>query len=161
MHKLTNASVRFASVIIWLLQGVGLLSITVLIPTLSQELAQRYEEYTGDQFLIQSLLSCIVIAGQLTLGAIAWLLMRVKKSKLLDSRSSQAVRFLMGSLFAVSGLLAALLTWLIVKNTLPPSLLVGLSVSILLSAAAGFVVAALNRVLREATNARIELESVI
>jgi membrane protein implicated in regulation of membrane protease activity len=67
----------------------------------------------------------------------------------------------MFSLFGVSASFAALLTWLSVKNTLPPSILLFLLVAILLAIAAAFVVASLKSVLQEATEARQELEGVI
>jgi cytochrome bd-type quinol oxidase subunit 2 len=128
---------------------------------LSGELSETYSEYAADSLTIQLLLSSVVVTGMVTLASIAWLLMRLKNSKLLQDPSLRVVSVLMFSLFGVAASFAALLMWLGVKNTLPPSILLILLVAILLATAAAFVVASLKNVLREATAARQELDGVI
>ena len=161
MSTKTKTAALFASIAIWALVVVGVAFLGLFIPILSSELSETYAEYAGDSLTIQVLLSNVVATGMVTLASIAWLILRLKNSKLLLEPSLRVVNVLMFSLFGVAASFAALLAWLGVKNTLPPSILLFLLVAILLAIAAAFVVASLKSVLQEATAARQELEGVI
>ncbi len=161
MSTKTKTAALFAAIAIWTLVVVGVAFLGLFIPILSSELSETYAEYAGDSLTIQVLLSNVVATGMVTLASIAWLILRLKNSKLLLEPSLRVVNVLMFSLFGVAASFAALLTWLGVKNTLPPSILLFLLVAILLAIAAAFVVASLKSVLQEATAARQELEGVI
>jgi hypothetical protein len=157
----SNTATLFAGISIWALIAIGVAFLALFIPILSGELSETYTEYASDKLAIQILLSNVVATGMVTLASIAWLILRLKNSKLLLEPSLRVVNVLMFSLFGVAASFAALLTWLGVKNTLPPSILLFLLVAILLALAAAFVVASLKSVLQEATAARQELEGVI
>ena len=161
MSTKTKTAALFVAIAIWTLVVVGVAFLGLFIPILSSELSETYAEYAGDSLTIQVLLSNVVATGMVTLASIAWLILRLKNSKLLLEPSLRVVNVLMFSLFGVAASFAALLTWLGVKNTLPPSILLFLLVAILLAIAAAFVVASLKSVLQEATAARQELEGVI
>ena len=161
MSKKLNTATFLAGISIWALIAIGVAFLALVIPILSGELSEKYTEYSSDKLTIQILLSSVVVTGLVVLATIAWLLGRLKNSKLLLEPSLRVVNVLMFSLFGVAASFAALLTWLGVKNTLPPSILLFLLVAILLAIAAAFVVASLKSVLQEATAARQELEGVI
>jgi hypothetical protein len=133
----------------------------VAIPVLSQELEYRYVEYRGDRELIQWLLSSIVGFGQLALGVVVYLLLRLKGQRLLESSSANAVRLLIAALLGVAGTVAGLLGWLIAQNTMPPALLLLLVLSICVALAVALVTVALLEVLREAIVSKEELAGVI
>jgi len=157
----SNTATLFAGISIWALIAIGVAFLALFIPILSGELSETYTEYASDKLAIQILLSSVVVTGLVTLASIAWLLVRLKNSKLLLEPSLGVVSLLMFALFGVAASFASLLTWLSVKNTLPPSVLLILVVAILLATSAAFVVASLKNVLQEATAARQELEGVI
>lgn len=161
MSTKIKTAALFAAIALWALVVIGVAFLGLFIPILSGELSATYSEYSGDSLTIQVLLSSVVATGMVTLTSIAWLVLRLKNSKLLLEPSLRVVSVLMFSLFGVAASFAALLTWLSVKNTLPPSILLFLLVAILLAIAAAFVVASLKSVLQEATAARQELEGVI
>lgn len=161
MSTKTKTAVLFATIALWALVVIGVAFLGLFIPILSGELSATYSEYSEDSLTIQLLLSSVVVTGMVTLASIAWLLMRLKNSKLLQDPSLRVVSVLMFSLFGVAASFAALLMWLGVKNTLPPSILLILLVAILLATAAAFVVASLKSVLQEATAVRQELDGVI
>jgi hypothetical protein len=133
----------------------------VAIPVLSQELEYRYVEYRGDRELIQWLLSSIVGFGQLALGVVVYLLLRLKGQRLLESSSANAVRLLIAALLGVAGTVVGLLGWLIAQNTMPPALLLLLVLSICVALAVALVTVALLEVLREAIVSKEELAGVI
>jgi hypothetical protein len=133
----------------------------VAVPVLSQELEYRYVEYRGDRELIQWLLSSIVGFGQLALGVVVYLLLRLKGQRLLESSSANAVRLLIAALLGVAGTVAGLLGWLIAQNTMPPALLLLLVLSICVALAVALVTVALLEVLREAIVSKEELAGVI
>jgi hypothetical protein len=133
----------------------------VAIPVLSQELESRYVEYRGDRELIQWLLSSIVGFGQLALGVVVYLLLRLKRQRLLESSSANAVRLLIAALLGVAGTVVGLLGWLIAQNTMPPALLLLLVLSICVALAVALVTVALLEVLREAIVSKEELAGVI
>ena len=161
MPTKSNTATFLAGISIWTLIAIGVAFLALFIPILSGELSETYTEYSSDKLTIQILLSSVVVTGLVVLATIAWLLVRLKNSKLLLEPSLGVVSLLMFALFGVAASFAALLTWLGLKNTLPPSVLLILVVAILLAAGAAFVVASLKNVLQEATLARQELEGVI
>jgi hypothetical protein len=161
MATKSNTATFLAGISIWTLIAIGVAFLALFIPILSGELSETYTEYSSDKLTIQILLSSVVVTGLMALATIAWLLVRLKNSKLLLEPSLGVVSLLMFALFGVAASFAALLTWLCLKNTLPPSVLLILVVAILLATSAAFVVASLKNVLQEATLARQDLEGVI
>jgi hypothetical protein len=161
MPTKSNTATFLAGISIWTLIAIGVAFLALFIPILSGELSETYTEYSSDKLTIQILLSSVVVTGIVALATIAWLLVRLKNSKLLLEPSLGVVSLLMFALFGVAASFAALLAWLGLKNTLPPSVLLILVVAVLLATGAAFVVASLKNVLQEATLARQELEGVI
>ena len=157
----TRFASNFAASVLGLMIVIGFALHLVAIPVLSQELEYRYVEYRGDRELIQWLLSSIVGFGQLALGVVVYLLLRLKGQRLLESSSANAVRLLIAALLGVAGTVAGLLGWLIAQNTMPPALLLLLVLSICVALAVALVTVALLEVLREAIVSKEELAGVI
>ena len=139
----------------------GLLLEVAAIPSVSTSLTSTYEEYKGQLGTIQGILTALVGLGQITLALIALLLNRVKNRKLLEPSSSRLTYLLALAIMLVAATLAGLTQWLISRNTLPPYLSIFLIASILICVIGALVTIALTEVLKEATSARQELESVI
>lgn len=152
---------NLALVMIGLLVLVGLLIEVLIIPQLSQELSSTYTEYSDHEFFIQVILSSMVFIGQVSMVLIGLLLSKINSRRLLENRSTAFAQGLAISFAAISILTFALLIWLISRNTLPPALAITLVISILITSIAGLVIWSLTDVLKEATKARVELESVI
>jgi hypothetical protein len=157
----TRFASNFAASVLGLMIVIGFALHLVAIPVLSQELEYRYVEYRGDRELIQWLLSSIVGFGQLALGVVVYLLLRLKGQRLLESSSANAVRLLIAALLGVAGTVVGLLGWLIAQNTMPPALLLLLVLSICVALAVALVTVALLEVLREAIVSKEELAGVI
>jgi hypothetical protein len=144
-----------------LLVLVGILLEFLVIPELSRELTSSYSEYSDQGLIIQAMLVSMVLVGQVSIVLIGLLLSKITNQKLLEKRSTAFAQSLAISFAALSILTATLLLWLISRNTLPPSLAIALVISILVTAIAGLVTWSLTDVLKEATQARFELERVI
>lgn len=157
----TRFASNFAATVLGILIALGFAIHLFAIPALSQELASTYVEYRGDRVLIQWLLSSIVGFGQLALGVVVYLLIRLKGQRLLESSSASAVRLLIGALLGIAGAVAGLMGWLIAQNTMPPALLLLLVISICVALAVALVTVALLEVLREAIVSKEELAGVI
>ena len=147
--------------LLWTLIMMGLLVQLVVIPEIAVMLVEQYSEYKTDGNFIQLILSSIVLAGQLTLALIWFLLRRVWSQEIIKESTPKWVVLLSASLFLSSATTAILLVWLINKNTLPPFLFLSLLAFILLSLSAALVTASLQRVLREAIATRLEMDAVI
>ena len=161
MRTAQDIKVTIAGGLIWFLQFLGLLIHSFAIPQISQSLANTFTEYSSSQVLIQVMMSSLLAVGQVVL-AIIWLLMRrVNRNQLLEEQSSNWVSALSAGSFTLGALFASLMGWLISKNTLPPFLAIGLLIAIAVSCIVGLVSASLNGVLKQATQAQLELEGVI
>lgn len=161
MKSRTKFASNFAASVLGLLITIGFLLHFLIIPLLSEQLESTFVEYRGDRASIQALLSSIVALGQLALGVVIYLLIRLKGQRLLESSSAGAVRVLIASLLGVAGAVAGLLGWLVAQNTLPPALLLLLVLSIAIALAIALVTVALLEVLREAIASKDELAGVI
>jgi len=161
MKKNSRTLFFIAGAMIWLLQLLGIAIHIFAIPAVSQSLSNEFVEYSGDALTIQFLLSGIVALGQIVLAIVWVLLRRVVNQTLLAPSSSTWVRYLSIAAFALASVLLALMIWLITQNTLPPFVSAGLLTGMLISSIVGLVTASLNGVLKDATEARLELESVI
>ena len=161
MFKTLESKINLASGLLWFLQLIALAIHLLFIPATASHLAAVYVEYSGDAVTIQVLLSLIVVSSQVVLWAVWKLLERIKTRQLLDASSIGDVRLLASGSFAVSAFFFALMVWLIVKNTLPPSLSAGLIVAMVVGVTVGLATMALKQVLLEAIAARDELEGVI
>jgi MFS family permease len=152
---------NLAIIACWVLVALGLAIELLAIPEVSRSLSTTYVEYEGQQVIIQAILTALVGLGQITLALIALLLNRVKNRKLLEPSSSRFTYLLALAFMLVAATLAGLTQWLISRNTLPPYLSIFLIASILTCVIGSLVTIALTEVLKEATSARQELESVI
>ncbi len=153
----TNVAILLLAFLILL----GLLMLIFTVPVLSIELTESYEEYSGDGLAIQALLSAIIITGQIILGFMCLLLLRIKKQKLFVPANEKWVALLTISLFLFGGSFVALFWWLGEQNTMPPILAIGLLGGAIVSAAFGFVTLSLLGALKRAIEQNLELESVI
>lgn len=161
MNVRTKLASNMAISMLSLVIVIGFLLHIFVIPILSQELEATYLEYRGDRLTIQFLLSGIVGFGQIALALVVYLLVRINRKLLLEPKSANAVRLLIGVFSALALGIACLLAWLIGQNTLPPALLIFLALSILLISTIALVVIALLAVLKEAIFNREELAGVI
>ena len=161
MKKNSRTMFLVAGSMIWLLQILGIMIHIFAIPVVSESLSKEFVEYSGDGPAIQLLLSGLLAAGQIALAIVWVLLRRVAKQTLLVKSSSTWVSALSVTAFGLAAIFLALMIWLILQNTLPPFVSAGLLTGILISSIVGLVTASLNGVLKDATEARLELESVI
>jgi len=161
LKKNSRTMFLVAGSMIWLLQILGIMIHIFAIPVVSESLSKEFVEYSGDGPAIQLLLSGLVATGQIALAIVWVLLRRVTKQTLLVKSSSTWVLALAGTAFGLAAIFLALMIWLILQNTLPPFASAGLLTGILISSIVGLVTASLNGVLKDATEARFELESVI
>ena len=150
-----------SEILIWILLLLGLLIETVAIPLVSAELSTQYEEYSGDQVLIQLMLTSIVLAAQVSLLVVVGLLRRIRAGRLFNGKTFRWVWGLVFSFTLLAANFAILLGWLMSENTLPPSLFVALFVAILLSVTVALVTLVLRGVLSSAIDTQIEMEGVI
>lgn len=140
---------------------LGFLMLIVIVPVLSNQMAEGYEEYSGDGLAIQVLLSSIIVTAQIILGITSFLLWRIKKQQLFVPANEKWVASMTLSLFLFAGSFIALFVWLGQQNTMPPILAIGLLGAAILSAAVGFVTLSLLGALKRAIEQNLELESVI
>ena len=155
------AATTAALVICWLVVFVGVLAEAWVIPTLAKELGSYYQEYSGSEGLIQGLLSAIVVGGQLVFALVAILLGKIRRGSLVDSKSLTWVSGLIVGLGVLGASFLALFGWLTAKNTMPPTVALALLLAILVVALLALVTSSLRQVLRDAIEARAELEGVI
>ena len=78
---------------------LGFLMLFVIVPVLSNQLSEGYEEYTGDGLAIQVLLSSIIVTAQIILGITSFLLLRIKKQQLFVPANEKWVASMTLSLF--------------------------------------------------------------
>jgi hypothetical protein len=152
---------RLAQGLIWLLVGMGLFAEIVAIPQISVGLEQRYSEYNGDAGLIQSMLTGLVLLGQLGLVLVVLLLRRINSKQLLDAHSVKWVNALISSSLGLSIVFVALLIWLSLENTMPPGIGILLLVAVFGSLALALITQSLKGVLLGAIDAQDELAGVI
>ena len=152
---------RLAQGLIWLLIGMGLFAEILAIPQVSVGLEQRYSEYNGDAALIQSMLTGLVLLGQLGLVLVILLLRRINSKQLLDVHSVKWVNGLISSSLGLSIVFVALLIWLSLENTMPPGLGILLLVAVFGSLALALITQSLKGVLLGAIDAQDELTGVI
>ena len=152
---------RLAQGLIWLLVGMGLLAEIVAIPQVSVGLEKRYIEYNGDAGLIQSMLTGLVLLGQLGLVLVVLLLRRINAKQLLVAHSVKWVNALISSSLGLSVVFVALLIWLSLENTMPPGVGILLLVAVFGSLALALITQSLKGVLLGAIDAQDELAGVI
>lgn|GEM_PF-1037587 len=157
----TEFLTKVSQFLTWTLIFIGLIVQVFAVPELSQRLSVIYQEYAGDQTIIQVMLTVIVSVGQVSLGLISLLLARIKAQKLLSETTLKWVQALATSLLAVAATFTFLLVWLIGKNTLPPSLAGFLLVAILGSTTVALVTLSLKGVLKSAIATQLEMDGVI
>ena len=143
------------------LAAIGALFIFAVIPMTSSGLALDYEEFSSDSVTLRFLLTVPALIAELVLVAVGVLLWSVYKDRMFSSRAFKWVRFLVATFVALGCAIAAIGVWLAAKNTLPPAILLTLSVFAVLSIAVAFVTGSLLGLLEKATSAVEELEAVI
>ena len=150
-----------ANFILWALIVLGFAIHLTFVPVISQSLATVYSEYANDELLISVLLSTPVAIGQVMLFLIFALLRRIHSDRMLTPQAFKWVKFLIADAYALALSGVAMLTWLSIKNTLPPAVLAVLLVCTLLALAVALVTTSLLALLKNATAAKQELEEVI
>lgn len=150
-----------ANGILWALIVLGFAIHFTFVPVISQSLATVYTEFANDQLLIAILLATPVALGQVMLFLIFALLRRIHSDRMLTPQAFKWVRFLIADAYALAGSGIALWAWLAIKNTLPPSIFATLLVCTLLALAVALVTTSLLGLLKNATEAKRELEDVI
>ena len=154
MSKAPSARI-LANIAIWLLIVLGFAVHLAFVPAVTVELTATYSEYANDGLTIAALLIAPVAFGQILLILVFALLRRIHTDRMLTPQAFIADAYAL----AASGL--ALLTWLSVKNTLPPIILAILLVFTLLALTVALVTTSLLALLKNATAAKLELEEVI
>jgi hypothetical protein len=152
---------KLAQGLISLLVLAGLFAEIVAIPQISLGLEQQYAEYEGEAGLIQSMLTCLVLFGQLGLVLVILLLRRINSKRLLEKPSVKWVNALISSSIGLSIAFISLIIWLSLKNTMPPGLGILLLVAVFGSLALALITHSLKVVLLGAIETQAELAGVI
>jgi len=150
-----------ANTVLWLLVLLGLFGLVIIVPAMAFELASEFSQYQSDVFVLTLLLGTPVLIGVLILGLILILLRRVSRDQMLAPTSYRWIRALVVSTAALAASFATIGVWLTMKNTLPPVILIVLSVLVLISLAVSLVTHALFGLLRKAVSQSEELNEVI
>ena len=158
LDRLANAG---ANVAIWLLLIIGAAAVVFIAPTLASALTARYEEYQGDFVSLMFLLSAPVAAVMSMLVIVLVLLQRIRADRMFSSDVNRWIQALAISALMIALSILAILVWLAVKNTLPPLVLIALSVGFITALAIASVIRSLLALLRSAREAKDELAAVI
>lgn len=150
-----------ANITIWLLIALGFAVHLAFVPAVIGQLTTTYSEYAADALVISALLVTPVALGQIMLFLVFALLRRIHSDRMLTASAFKWVKFLIADAYALAASGVALLTWLSIKNTLPPVILAILLVFSLLALAVALVTTSLLGLLKNATAAKQELEEVI
>ena len=150
-----------ANITIWLLIVLGFAVHLAFVPAVTVELTATYSEYANDGLTIAALLIAPVAFGQILLILVFALLRRIHTDRMLTPQAYKWVKFLITDAYALAASGLALLTWLSVKNTLPPIILAIFLVFTLLALTVALVTTSLLALLKNATAAKLELEEVI
>ena len=161
MEKSNRVVELTASIVLWALVLIGSFGLIVLVPALAGELSNEFSEYQFDFAILVLLLGIPVGLGLAILGLIMLLLRRIKLDKMLAPTSYGPIRWLARSSAALAGSFVLIGIWLTLKNTLPPVILIVLSVFALVSLAVSLVTSVLFGLLRKAVAHSDELSEVI
>jgi hypothetical protein len=161
MGKAAKAASISAIVALTLIIAFGFLGLLFVIPATATDLVQTYSDYSGDQNVIQILLSVPTFMAIIIFGEIIFLLVLVGQNKMLTYSTFKWVRLLGYSALTLAVSFGSLFSYLGIKNTLPPGVAIVIIVLILFSLAISLVTFSLLGLLRTATEAKIDLEGVI
>lgn len=151
----------FATSVIWLLVVLGLVGLVWIVPALAGELTAEFSEYENDFIVLTLLLGLPVLIGLSILGLVLVLLRRISLDSMLAPSSYQPIRWLVFSSAALAGSFVLIGFWLTLKNTLPPVILIVLTVFTLISLAVSLVTNVLFGLLKQAVAHSEELLEVI
>jgi hypothetical protein len=161
MGKAAKAASISAIVALTLIIAFGFLGLLFVIPATATDLVQTYSDYSGDQNVIQILLSVPTFMAIIIFGEIIFLLVLAGQNKMLTYSTFKWVRLLGYSALTLAVSFGSLFSYLGIKNTLPPGVAIVIIVLILFSLAISLVTFSLLGLLRTATEAKIDLEGVI
>lgn len=161
MSKIARLAGTSAIIALALIIAFGLLGLLFVIPATTEGLVSTYSDYSGDQKVIQVLLSVPVALSIMIFSEIIFLLMRVGQNKMLTYAAFKWVRLLGYTAATLAVSFGALFGYLSFKNTLPPAVAIVILVLISFSLAVSLVTFSLLGLLRSATEAKLDLEGVI
>lgn len=161
MKKLDKATFVGGYGALTLLAFSGAIGLALFVPAISGGLAATYSEFANDQAVIAALLSAPVIAAELIIAEIMYLLWLVHKDRMFSARVYKWVQLLVATTLGLAGSFVAIQVWLSQKGTLPPFYLFALVILTLISIAVALVTRSLLGLLRKATSATEDLEGVI
>jgi hypothetical protein len=161
MGKAAKVASTSAIVALTLIIAFGVLGLLVVIPATAADLVQTFSDYSGDQNLIQVLLSIPTFIAITIFCEIIFLLVLLGQNKMLTYSTFKWVRLLGYSAFTLAASFGSLIGYLEYKNTLPPGVAIVIIVLILFSLAVSLVTFSLLGLLRTATEAKLDLEGVI
>ena len=149
-----------AIMVVWALIAIAAMAL-LAIPLLALGLANEFSEYARDVTVITALLGTPVVLTISLLAVILVLLRRIRIDRMLTKSAQAWVRVLSYNALALAGSFALIITWLSLKNTLPPSVGIVLLIGVFLPLAVALVTRSLLGLLQRATDASEELEGVI
>lgn len=161
MNKQTKIASVGASVMLSLIVLFGILGLFLVIPSIAADLVGNYSEYSGDQALIQVLLSAPVVITIAVFGQVIALLRMLARNNMLSYSAFKWVKGLGYSAATLAVSFGALFSFLLWKNTMPPSIGIVIIVLILFSSAVSLVTFSLLGLLKSATETKLDLEGVI
>ena len=161
MNKQTKIASVGASAMLSLIVLFGILGLFLVIPSIAADLVGNYSEYSGDQALIQVLLSAPVVITIAVFGQVIALLRMLARNNMLSYSAFKWVKGLGYSAATLAVSFGALFSFLLWKNTMPPSIGFVIIVLILFSSAVSLVTFSLLGLLKSATETKLDLEGVI
>lgn len=161
MNKQTKIASVGASAMLSLIVLFGILGLFLVIPSIAADLVGNYSEYSGDQALIQVLLSAPVVITIAVFGQVIALLRMLARNNMLSYSAFKWVKGLGYSAATLAVSFGALFSFLLWKNTMPPSIGIVIIVLILFSSAVSLVTFSLLGLLKSATETKLDLEGVI
>lgn len=161
MKRLQTKGYVLSTSVIWMLVVLGLVGLVGLVPALAGELTAEFSEYENDFIVLTLILGLPVLIGLSILGLVLVLLRRINSDSMLAQSSYQPIRWLVFSSAALAGSFVLIGFWLTLKNTLPPVILIVLTVFTLISLAVSLVTNVLFGLLKQAVAHSEELSEVI
>lgn len=160
MSNLERITHSGANVVIWVLILLGAL-VSVAVPFLAASLVEAHSEFANDFWGITGLLFLPIVFAESLLVIILVLLRRIRINQIFTATAHKWVLGLSSTAAGLSSSFVVILTWLNIKNTLPPIIGLVLLIGFFAPLAVALVTGALLFVLKRATFASEELEGVV
>lgn len=156
-----NLSLILGQLLMFLLTLMGVASIPLAVPQLSNALASRYSEFAGEALTIQILTTIPILLTIAVFIEVIYLQRLVHSDRMFTPKAFKWVRLLAITPLALGSSFILLGTWLALKQALPPAVFLALSALTIFCLAVSMITFSLLGLLRHATSASEELDGVV